>query len=125
MVLILIINYGLFLNNSFPTTNWIWNIVSWSPSDINHMSSTNNSSHLWVQTSHSEYLYDRPDSKIYERGYSGLKRVYGKDIEHYIEIDQNIYTAIIYPENTTISNIYDGALSYYGSKHQLYQVKII
>lgn len=100
-------------NNYFPTTNWMWNVADWAPTDIKHISSTHDSSHLWIQTSSTGLLYSAPGVISSKTPYSNMKRVYGRDVNHYIDIDPLKFTAKIYPGNTLVHNVYDGALSYY------------
>lgn len=100
-------------NNLFPTTNWIWTLAEWAPKCIEHISSTHDSTHLWMQTLASGYLYSSPNKIVLETSHSGLRRVYGRNIDHYIDINPVKYTATIYPGKTVFHNIYDGALSYY------------
>jgi hypothetical protein len=102
-------------NNYFPTTTWIWDVVDWAPINITHISSTHNSSHLWIQTTSSGALYSAPNIIVDTISHNNcnIKRVYGRDIDHYMEIDSVKYTAIVHPKGNILSNIYDGALSYY------------
>ena len=100
-------------NSYFPTMNWLWNCVAWAPIDIKHISSTHDGSHLWIQTNSTGLLYNSPDVKQSLDWISYHKRIYGRDVDHYIDINQSNFTAKIYPQNKTINNIYDGALSYY------------
>lgn len=100
-------------NNYFSTANWIWNLAEWAPTDIKHISSTHDSSHLWIQTSFTGLLYSAPGVISSKTPYTNLKRVYGRDINHYIDIDSSKFTAKIHPGDTLVHNVYDGALSYY------------
>ena len=100
-------------NSSFSTSVWIWNSCDWAPDGIIHVSSTHDSTHIWVQTETSGYVYNNPSSAPVEIPYTNGKRVYGRDVNHYIDIDTTRYTAKITPGDTIIHNVYDGALSYY------------
>lgn len=102
-------------NNYFPTTMWMWKIVEWAPINIKHISSTHDSTHLWIQTPSTGLLYNVPDNVITDVSYnnSNVRRIYGRDIDHYMEIDSVKYTATIYPEGNVLQNVCDGALSYY------------
>lgn len=100
-------------NSCFPTINWIWKYSEWAPINIIHISPTHDSSHLWIQTDDQGYLYSNPKSLMSKISYIGMKRVYGRDISHYIDINQSNYSAIVHPSGKLVRNIYDGALSYY------------
>lgn len=100
-------------NSYLPTTNWIWNISEWAPINIKYISSTHDSSYLWIQTNDFGYLYNSPTALISKIQCNGMKRVYGRDVEHYIDIDPHNYSATIHPGDILVHNVYDGALSYY------------
>jgi len=100
-------------NNLFPTTIWLWNLVDWSPTNIKTISSTYDTSYLWIQTDSMGYLYNAPGVIKSQSTISGFKRVYGRDVNHYIDIDINKYIATVHPGNVLVNNVYDGVLSYY------------
>ena len=100
-------------NSYFATTNWVWNLADWAPTDIKHISSTHDSSYLWIQTSSTGLLYSAPGVISSKTPFVNLKRVYGRDVNHYIDIDTTKFTAKNYPGGTLVNNVYDGALSYY------------
>jgi len=100
-------------NDLFFSDIWIWNPIDWTPSEIIHISSTYNSEFLWIQTLDTGYLYDDIDHLILECNNYKLKRVYGRNNETYIEIDNDKHTATIYPGKKIVENIYDATLSYY------------
>jgi len=106
-------------NNYFLSNNWIWNLADWTPINIVHISTTHDSSYLWIQTKDgnisSGLLYNNQKSLIDKNTYSNtdIRRIYGKDINNYIEIDSNKHIATVFPGNKTLNNIYDAALSYY------------
>jgi len=100
-------------NNLFPTLVWIWNYCDWAPSNIKHISSTHNSDHIWIQTNTTGFLYSNPNLSPITVSYPYGKRVYGRDIDHYIDIDPNNCTAKITPSGIIVNNVYDAALSYY------------
>lgn len=100
-------------NNYFFTSSWNWSVVNWAPIKIIHLSTTHDTSHLWVQTYNKGFLYNENGSLVTEILYKGKKRVYGKDLNYYIDIDQDKYTATLNPGSTVINNVYDAALSYY------------
>jgi hypothetical protein len=99
-------------NNFFPTTNWVWSLVEWAPIYIQHISSTYDTSHLWIQTQTIGYLYNSKQL-ISNLPYTNSKRIYGRDVNHYIDIDTSRHTARIHHNNSIVPNVYDGVLSYY------------
>ena len=100
-------------NAYFPTTNWGWELVFWAPINIKHISSTYDSTHLWIQTATHGFLYNSPQNLISKIEYAQRKRVYGRDVAHYIDIDPIRFTALVQPGGNLIHDVYDGALSYY------------
>lgn len=100
-------------NTYFSATEWSWDPVAWAPSDIKHISTTYDSSHLWIQTSNTGVLYKGPGTVVSQVQNFILRRVYGRDVTHYIDIDPVRFTAIIQPGNIAVNDIYDAALSYY------------
>ena len=100
-------------NSHFLTCNWLWNLAEWAPTDIKHISSTHDFSHLWIQTNTLGYLYSNPSNLVSKTPYMNLKRVYGRDVQHYIDIDAKNYTATTHPDGTIVYNVYNAALSYY------------
>ena len=100
-------------NRYFSINNWVWNLVEWAPEDVRHISTTHNSSHIWIQTSTYGYLYSEPNVLLFKIPYTLMKRVYGRDVDHYIDINHMNYSAIIHPGGTVVRDVYDGALSYY------------
>ena len=107
-------------NNHLTDTNWIWDIVKWAPADVIHVSSTHDASHLWIQTYTHGYLYGDNGGMISKIPYTGLRRVYGRDIGHYIDIDYNKHNAMVHPTNIVIRNVIDAALSYYDEVVAIY-----
>jgi hypothetical protein len=100
-------------NSNFNNTNWIWNYVDWAPDNTKHISSTHDASHLWIQTDLDGYLYGTSGCMISKISYKGMRRVYGRDENHYIDIDGDKYKATINPGGDVYDNIVDAALSYY------------
>ena len=114
-------------NSYFVTYNWIWSSADWAPHDIKHISTTHDSSHMWIQTDSigiiysdpstivSKILYPNNDPTAYDTPSHKLlrKRVYGRDTQHYIDINRQNYTARVHPSNTLVNNVFDAALSYY------------
>lgn len=100
-------------NTHFPSLNWIWNLAEWAPKDIEHLSSTYDSNNLWIQTINTGYLYNGPNALVSQYNYVNKRRVYGRNVSNYIDIDPVRYTAQVYPSNKIVTEVYDGALSYY------------
>jgi hypothetical protein len=108
-------NGKLFIlsNECFPTSNWMWIPVRWSPVDITYISASHDSSCLWIQTVSDGYLYGENNKLISNQSYTNKRRVLGKDDKSYIEIDDRHKIATVYPEKLIISDIKDAVLSYY------------
>jgi hypothetical protein len=100
-------------NKCFPTSSWTWTPAAWAPEHITHVSATHDASHLWIQTSTTGYLFRNFSGPIHQEKISGTKRVYGKDKNTYLVIDPQTFSAVLYPEQRTISDIWYAALSYY------------
>jgi hypothetical protein len=100
-------------NSHFVTNNWNWLPVDWAPPMIKYICTTHDSSHLWIQTDSVGYLYESPGQIKLKEKCEGKKRVYGRDHCHYMDIDLSEYTAIIYPEEKIVRDVYDAALSFY------------
>jgi hypothetical protein len=100
-------------NDMLFSNKWMWNKVNWVPKNIKHISSTYDTKYLWIQTEDTGYLYDDVDHLIFDCYDYKLKRVYGRDVDNYIEIDKNKNIAIVTPGNYIIENIHDAVLSYY------------
>jgi len=101
-------------NISFESANWLWEKIEWSVNNIIHISSTYNGEYLWVQAENNiGYLYDEPNNIIEKVIDVFDKRVYGRDVKNYVDINENKHTAIITPSKYKIDNIYDAALTYY------------
>lgn len=94
-------------------STWQWTWVDWAPLEITHMSCTQNASHLWIQTANHGHLYNAPSVMISKTEISNMRRIYGRDTEHYIEINDTTHAAIQYPSRTVTYNVLDAGLSYY------------
>lgn len=101
-------------NDYYCKKSWIWTLVRWAPDNISWISSTYDSSYLWLQIMNKGILYDISGSvketKTYDN--SNIRRIYGKDIIHYVEIDKMNKTLINYFTNEILDNIFDAVLSY-------------
>lgn len=100
-------------NTHFSTNNWNWTAVAWFPGIIQHICTTHDGSYLWIQTETTGYLYHTPNQVQLKQSCRNVKRVYGRDADHYLEINLLESTATIYPEGKVVQNVYDGALSFY------------
>lgn len=104
----------VMLNVYYNTPNWLWEECLWAPKDITWMSNTHDSKFLWLATDSKGILYDQPDniiSEVYHNVHN--KRIYGKDCHTYLDINIKDMSATLYPNGKIITNIYDGAISYY------------
>lgn len=101
-------------NNYFTTKNWEWELTQWGPVDIKHISATHDTLHLWIQTDKMGFIYNGEGTLEKSIMYGYDKRVYGKDVEHYVDIDREKYIAIINPGGEQLKDVYDAAISYHG-----------
>jgi hypothetical protein len=99
--------------NFFLTAHWIWKLVPWAPLNITHISSTYDVSYLWIQTFSDGYMYNASGQLLHKMPYKDLKRMYGRTMNHYIDINPMKYNVTVYPENVVLDDIYDAVLSYY------------
>lgn len=105
-------NQKLYVLPHFSHDNWQFQHVDWAPEKLIHISITHSSSYLWLQTDTTGYLYDTPGTLLSEMTYHG-RRIYGRDLEHYIDLDVDKHTIEVHPTLETKENVYDAALSYY------------
>lgn len=93
--------------------NWTWKRVDWIDIDsISHISGSQDRKCLWLQTNTHGYLCKEEVVEQYEFP-SYIRRIYGRDVNNYVEINSRTHTAIIYPKQDRYSDIYDAALSYH------------
>ena len=100
-------------NGYFSSSNWMWKPVTWGPENIVWASCTYNNSHLWLQTATNGYLYGSKSALISQVEYVNKRRILGKDLKHYIDIDSATHTALVVPSGEKLTGIIDAALSYY------------
>lgn len=106
------------LSNNYLSSNyWIWSKSRSShlPNDtIKHISVTQDDETLWLQTESDGYLYNNDLNKVIKYpALKYIKRVYGRDQNHYLDINTEEHTATVYPQKTKHINVYDAVLSYY------------
>lgn len=113
-------------NNYLKLNKWDWTLVKWTPDgNIIHASTTLDNKFLLLQINHTGYLYDKaqPEAlKIFAD--LRLRRVYGKNLDHYVDLDAKEQTALVYAggggggagggagSGKLYQNIYDAALNY-------------
>lgn len=100
-------------NSCLTISNWVWSFVEWAPLNITHISSTHDTSHIWIQTDNYGHLFRNAGVLLSKITIKGKRRIYGKDIDNYVELDDEAHTAVVYPAMTTLDNVVDAALSYY------------
>jgi len=102
------------LSNDFNLEVWNWTPVSGINYKISHVSTTYDSSYLWLQTKDTGYLYCDVDTfDKYEKFENfDKKRIYGKDKDSYLEIDSN-NVCTVYPQRNKVFNVVNAALTYY------------
>ena len=80
--------------STLTTGIWKWNPCSWSPLNILYMSATTDGKHLYLQTSEYDILYDSSLNEVSRTQYQGVRRVYGYDLQTYIDIDIDSSTGV-------------------------------
>jgi hypothetical protein len=105
-----------FLSNNYLNASlWKWESVSWSPENIKYISSTYDSNYLWIQTENEGFLFRENGILVSTQKIIDIKRVYGYDVDHYLEIDINQFKATSYPDKKSVDNISDGILDYHNN----------
>lgn len=95
----------------FSQSYWIWAPVRWAPMDIIHISTTQDSNYLWLQTSDKGYLYGENEKLISTENVIDKIRIFGSDAFHYLEYQDG--TVTVYPSKQVYENVAGGALNYY------------
>ena len=96
----------------FTKLEWLWGIVDWAPYNIMHICTTLDSKALWIQCNDDRgFLHSSFGVSLHKP--TDIKRIYGRDTDHYLDINVNTHTATLYPGATKVYNVYDAALTYY------------
>jgi len=93
---------------------WIWEPVDWVPKNIQHLSVTLDQKYLFIQTFDKSYLFNDKHSKP-EIIKTNHRRIYGKNKNTYLEIDNHDHCHIIIDDVNikTIRNIISGVIDCY------------
>lgn len=94
---------------------WKWYFANWAMFPITHMSRTLDDSYIWFQNNSRGELYKidyRLDIKLdmIEENLQGLIREYGRSKNTYLELDTINHTAIRYPMNDLLEDVYAAAI---------------
>jgi hypothetical protein len=101
-------------NNYLNFTEWKWEKCIWFKDRIKYASTTLDNKYLLLQTYNKSFLFDKAHEQfIKEFDLKNVRRVYGKDPDHYIDINTNDQNCIIYPQEKILENIHDAALNYH------------
>jgi hypothetical protein len=66
---------------------------------------------MWLQTKKTGYLYEKP--QVVKHKINTInRRVYGKNIDHYIDINPKTSVGNLHPGNKIIYDIWDAALTF-------------
>lgn len=98
----------------FTKSEWTWNVVDWAPYNILHICTTLDSKGLWIQCHENEekgFLHSAAGVSFHDT--KGIKRIYGRDVDHYLDINTSDHTGLLYPGAIKVSNVFDAALTYY------------
>lgn len=95
---------------------WKWNPCDWSPLNIVNMTSTGDGKNLYLQTNESDILYDSNLDEISRTIHSGKNRVYGYDLQTYIDIDTTTQSGIFHygSRQEMLTNIVDAVILHTG-----------
>lgn len=96
-------------------TNWIWTKVTFAGTDkCKYMNVTLNHEYLWLQDDKHGNLYSSQDEILYSIDMpKNTYRVYGKDVNSYIDVDKNRNVVKIHPEGTEIKDAFGGVINYH------------
>jgi len=110
-------NHLYYLCNHYYDCNyWVWKRVKWAPQcgknyiQITHMNTTLNCDYLLLQTDNYSYLYN---NCTFEKLKIIGKRIYGKNINCYLEIEE--YVCYVHIDNVIVKTYRDvksGVLNY-------------
>lgn len=100
-------------NDSIESSNWTWTFCNWTISNIIHISSTYDGLFIWLQTASTGYLYNSDYNLVSQTPAKDIRRVYGKDVNNYVDLNQNKFIATTYPSGSVSHSVYDCALSYH------------
>jgi hypothetical protein len=100
-------------NSTYKNRKWIFTLVNNMPINIIHTSATLKSNHLWLQTTEKGYIIDERLNIISTlKIETGKRRIYGSDLDHYIEININECVGVSMPGSKNINNICGGGMTY-------------
>jgi hypothetical protein len=91
--------------------HWVWEQVKWCSLTVDHFSTTLDGKLLWIESDKKGYIYE--EEKVVLTLDSVKRRIYGKDQNHYMDLDQEKFAGLLYPERKELKNIWDGVLNYY------------
>lgn len=107
-------------NNQLQSREWEWNKVSWtSLNKLNHASVILTSSFLWLQDDNFGYLFNKHSQvEKVKLENKHVKRIYGKSINHYIELYSN--KGVLFPSGMVYKDIKDAVLD---ANNKVYTIK--
>lgn len=100
-------------NDTIETQNWTWSLCDWAVGNVTHISATHDGAFLWLQTISNGYLYDTSYNLIKEVPVRGVRRVYGKTVDDFVDLTPANQRAISYPGATVHTGVTDCALTYH------------
>lgn len=101
----------MLCNDTYNTKEWIWKACKWSPIGIQYISSSHNNEVMCIHTNDTHYTYDNKLSLIREDKGENKRIIYGNDSKVYLTIDDKENTAVLMPENTLFSDVYDAVIT--------------
>lgn len=87
-------------HQTYNSNNWYWKQVDWFEHKLLSMSVTVDNNNLFLQTSDTAYLYNKNLEVITSMKFSSdNRRVYGRNLDTYIDINLKDHTAVFYKNN--------------------------
>ena len=110
--------------NSDTVLTWSWELQEWAPENIIHLSATNDSDYVWIQSFQIENtgntigrLYQIPEDNseeqpelVLEVELKNVIRNYGNNSENYIEFNPTTCQGTLFPLGVPIDNICYGSI---------------
>ena len=111
-------------NDYYNSCYWVWKKVNWAPTNITHLSVTLNNQHLSIQTKNHNYIYNTHDTvpKIFNT--NSNKRVYGNNLQCFIEFNNWSHKCYIYINDKlieTLTNVISGVLDHHNKYYIIHK----
>jgi hypothetical protein len=107
-------------SRTYSKTEWKWSPVTWTPTEISDIAGTLLGTHIYLTTPGVGYLYTLKNSShtdpilVKKESIGNIKRVYGANIDEYLDIYKLDNMAILYPSKDRLEDIYGAVLTHDG-----------